>query len=324
MPRKHLVLPVFAGLALLTGCGAAAGPPTNIQPAAQQKPAQAVSVNAASVAGLGTVLTDQGGKTLYMFNADGTNPPESRCVKECAEMWPPLLATSAVKAQGIDPAVLGTVERPDGLTQVTVSGSPVYTYSGDTKPGEANGQGLQNAWYALSADGQQIAPPGQKTEAPEEKPEESPDQQTESPAQVSVVATNIPGFGKALTDQDGRTLYLFTNDKTKPPASKCVDDCAEKWPPLLTTDEDIELDGVDPKLVGTVTRPDGTKQVTVGNWPVYTYVEDKKPGQTNGHGVGGVWFVIEEEGCKSTAPVKAAKSSKSSVKTSEEAGEEGY
>jgi predicted lipoprotein with Yx(FWY)xxD motif len=121
--------------------------------------------------------------------------------------------------------------------------------------------------------------------------------------EVALVATNIPGFGSALTDQNGRTLYLFTKDSTDPPESNCDGECAEKWPPLLSTGTDPVLNGVAPDLVGTVTRSDGSEQITVGNWPVYTYVEDTAPGQTNGHGISGVWFVIEEEGCKSTAPV---------------------
>ena len=292
MSRKHLVVPVFAGLALLTGCGAAQGPPTLIDPAAaavQEQPAQQVSVNAAGVGGVGTVLTDQSGKTLYLFTKDSQNPPTSTCVDKCAETWPPLLATGDLKATGVDQKLLGTVDRPDGLKQVTVNNWPVYMYAGDTKPGEANGQGLQDAWYAISPEGKQVGAPAEP---------------------VAVVSTEIPNFGNALTNEDGLTLYLFTEDSTKPAKSTCDGDCAKKWPPLLTVPgEDIELEGVDPDLVGTVKRSDGTTQVTVGNWPVYLFIEDKEPGQTKGHGVGDVWFVIEEEGCKSTAPVEKSDSS---------------
>ena len=73
--------------------------------------------------------------------------------------------------------------------------------------------------------------------------------------------------------------------------------------PAVRRTRNRRSNGVDPALVGTVTRSDGSEQVTVGNWPVHQFVKDTAPGQTNGHGVGGVWFVIEEEGCKSTAPV---------------------
>lgn len=304
MPRKHLVVPVFAGLALLTGCGAAPGAPgQTIDPAAaaqqqevqQPAPAKPVSVNAAGVGGLGTVLTDQSGKTLYLFTKDSTNPPTATCVGDCAEMWPPLLATGDILASGVDSALVGKVDRPDGTTQVTVGKWPVYMYAGDTRPGEANGQGLQDAWFAVTPLGTKAGAPA----ADDKKP-------------VSVIATEIPDIGSALTDQDGRTLYLFTKDKTKPPKSKCDGECAKKWPPLLKDpDADVEIEGVDPKLVGTVKRSDGSEQVTVGGWPVYTFAKDTEPGQANGHGVDDVWFVIEERGCKSSAPVKSEKSDSS-------------
>lgn len=294
MPRKRVVVPVFAGLALLSGCGATSGEPALIEPAAgvvQGQPAEPVSVNAADVAGLGQVLTDQNGKTLYLFTKDSTSPPKSTCVGDCAEMWPPLLANGEVLASGVEPGRLGTVTRPDGSVQVTVGNWPVYMYAGDTGPGKATGQGLQGTWFAVTPEGKKAGDPAEP---------------------VAVVATDIPGFGSALTDQNGRTLYLFTEDSIDPPESTCVDDCAEQWPPLLTVEgQEVQTNGVDPDLVGTVTRPDGSEQVTVGGWPVYLYAEDTEPGQTKGHGVGKVWFVIEEEGCKSTAPVQPSETTPS-------------
>jgi predicted lipoprotein with Yx(FWY)xxD motif len=295
VPRKHLVVSVVAGLALLTGCGAAPGPPTTIEPAAavrQQQPTQPASINAADVTGLGTVLTDQGGKTLYLFTKDTKDPSASTCVDQCAEMWPPLLTAGDPLVTGVNRGLVATVTRPDGGTQVTVGGWPVYMYTGDTSPGQANGQGLQGVWFA-------VTPEGTKAGAPAAKP-------------VAVVAKEIPGFGSALTDQDGRTLYLFTKDSKNPPKSTCDGDCAATWPPLMVTpNTEPQVTGVDPALVGIVARSDGTQQVTVGGWPVYLYVKDTKPGQTNGHGVGGVWFVIEEKGCKSSAPVPSESSDSS-------------
>ena len=310
VPRKHLVVPVFAGLALLAGCGAAPGAPDLIDPAAAQQQEKPVSVNAADVAGLGSVLTDQGGKTLYVFANDSTNPPASKCVDQCAETWPPLLATGKVKASGLDASLVGTVTRPDGDKQVTVANQPVYMYAGDTSPGQANGQGIQNAWFA-------VTPLGTRTGTPAAPAAPAAPGATEP---ASVIATDIPGFGPALTDQDGRTLYLFTKDSKKPPKSRCNGDCAKKWPPLLTAPgKDINVQGVAWDLVGVVKRDDGTLQVTVGGWPVYLYAGDREPGDTNGHGVDGVWFAIEERGCKSEAPVQGSKGS------SEEAdGNTGY
>jgi predicted lipoprotein with Yx(FWY)xxD motif len=285
--RKRLVVPAFAALALLAGCGAETGPPTLIEPAAaparQQQPAQPVSVNAADVKGLGAVLTDQNGKTLYLFTKDNKNPPTTTCVATCAEDWPPLMASGGdLRGTGVDPALLGTVARPDGSLQVTVGDWPVYTFTGDTGPGQANGQGRQDVWFA-------VTPLGTKAGQPAAKP-------------TAVVSTEIPGFGNALTDQDGRTLYLFAKDSKDPSESRCEGACAEKWPPMPAT-ADVKVTGFDPELLGTVVRTDGSEQVTVGGWPVYTFTGDTAPGQTNGHGFDDVWFVIEKEGCKSTAPL---------------------
>ena len=65
-----------------------------------------------------------------------------------------------------------------------------------------------------------------------------------------------------------------------------------------TEDGKPKLNGVDPDDVGTVTRADGTKQLTIGDWPVYRYAGDKKPGQWLGQNVGSKWFVIKPDGTK--------------------------
>jgi predicted lipoprotein with Yx(FWY)xxD motif len=276
--RTHVVLSVAAGLALLTGCGAAPAAPARLVPAAAPVAmAQPVSLNVEEVAGLGEVLTTQDGRTLYLFTQD--DKASSTCLGECARKWPPLSATGGITVAGADRKVVGTVVRPDGGTQVTVGGWPVYTFAQDTAPGQAKGQGAQGLWFAVTPEGKKAG----------------------VPAPVEVRAEDLPGFGPALTDQDGHTLYLFTLDSTDPSRSTCEGDCAANWPPLRVTGE-VALTGVDPELVGEVRRLDGTRQVTVGGWPVYTYTGDTAPGRTTGHGANGVWFVIEPAGCKSTAP----------------------
>jgi predicted lipoprotein with Yx(FWY)xxD motif len=108
---------------------------------------------------------------------------------------------------------------------------------------------------------------------------------------------SIPKMGKVITDQNGWTLYRFDNDTTNPVKSNCEDKCAKVWPPALT-DGQPKLDGVDPSLVGTVTRADGTMQITVGKWPLYRYLGDIKPGTWKGQNVGGKWFVSAPDGKK--------------------------
>ncbi len=112
-----------------------------------------------------------------------------------------------------------------------------------------------------------------------------------------LVAKKLPRMGAVVTDQKGWVLYRFDKDSAKPPTSNCVDACARVWPPALT-DGNTELQGVSDDKIGTMDRPDGTRQLTVGGWPVYRYIGDKKPGQWKGQGVGNTWWVITPEGKK--------------------------
>ncbi|MEV6494037.1 hypothetical protein AB0M20_36240 [Actinoplanes sp. NPDC051633] len=114
-----------------------------------------------------------------------------------------------------------------------------------------------------------------------------------------LTGTTVKRMGKVVVDQEGWVLYRFDGDKVKPKVeSTCVGDCAVVWPPALTEDGKPEIEGVDPEDVGTVTRADGSKQLTIGDWPVYRYLGDKKPGQWKGQNVGKKWFVIEPTGAK--------------------------
>jgi predicted lipoprotein with Yx(FWY)xxD motif len=115
---------------------------------------------------------------------------------------------------------------------------------------------------------------------------------------TELVAAEVKRMGKVIENQEGYVLYRFDSDKNKPSKTTCDGDCARTWPPVLTNDGDPKLTGIDPELVGTVDRADGTKQITVDGWPVYTYVGDTKPGQWKGQNVSGKWFVIEPTGKK--------------------------
>ena len=106
--------------------------------------------------GLGTVLVDGHGMTLYALTADvtaaGTIPT---CYGDCAVNWPPLLAsdTDVTLGEGLDAALLGSVDRADGSKQVTYGGWPLYLFIQDTEAGQANGQGRGDRWYVVAADG---------------------------------------------------------------------------------------------------------------------------------------------------------------------------
>jgi predicted lipoprotein with Yx(FWY)xxD motif len=312
--RLVLSATAVVSLGLLGACSAAGGSTSGATaPVAVQRQAvsqQAVKLVAMDVERLGQVLTDADGKTLYRFEKDTAHPPKSTCDGDCATAWPPLLATGAVDVQGVDPKLVGTVTRTDGSAQITVNGWPVYTYGKDTAAGEAKGQGVGGTWNA-------ITPTGGKAVAV-----------TAGQQQTAINTTNIPGLDTVLTDQNGLTLYLFTKDSKKPSRSTCDGDCATNWPPLLVQGSaGVQSNGVDPKLVGTVERADGTEQVTIGGWPAYRYAKDTAPGQANGHAVGGTWFEFEANGCKVAAgkkPLNTTTSSPSSAAPSTAADSGGY
>jgi len=92
--------------------------------------------------------------------------------------------------------------------------------------------------------------------------------------------------GKVLTTPDGMTLYTFDKDTTG--TSTCYGDCAQYWPPLLAGSGAKEAD-----FLTLTTRTDGTKQWMASNKPLYTYVQDKKPGQVKGDNYNNVWHVVK-------------------------------
>jgi predicted lipoprotein with Yx(FWY)xxD motif len=102
---------------------------------------------------LGQILTDADGNTLYVFLQDTGG--ESACTDDCATAWPPLVADGTPTGDGVD-GELGTIERSDGTMQVTVGGAPLYHYSGDSAPGDTNGQGVGEVWYVASSEGTAI------------------------------------------------------------------------------------------------------------------------------------------------------------------------
>ena len=108
-------------------------------------------------------------------------------------------------------------------------------------------------------------------------------------------------LGWLVTDSEGKTLYRFDKDSAKPPKSTCDSDCASKWPPVPAKGQPMTA-GVDPTLVGSVTRADGTKQLTLDGWPLYRFTEDRQPGDIKGQGKGGTWFAAAPNGQKVTAP----------------------
>ncbi|MEV8398269.1 SCO0930 family lipoprotein [Streptomyces niveus] len=104
-------------------------------------------------------------------------------------------------------------------------------------------------------------------------------------------------LGKVVTDSEGFTLYRFDNDTAEPPKSTCAGECEKAWPVVAAGDVKAAA-GTDASKIGEVTRDDGTKQLTLGGWPMYRYAKDTNPGDANGQGVGGTWFASAPDGKK--------------------------
>ena len=108
------------------------------------------------------------------------------------------------------------------------------------------------------------------------------------------LSTATTFVGTVMTS-GGFTLYRNTKDKAEPPTSSCLGTCTSTWSPIGGAAQPT-LDGVDATLIGTLVRPDGTKQLTVDGWPVYRYIKDMLPGTVNGQGVDGVWQAVGPDG----------------------------
>lgn len=120
-------------------------------------------------------------------------------------------------------------------------------------------------------------------------------------AATPVSVGSAAGVGKVLVDSKGMTLYYFQKDQKGSGKSKCEGACASAWPPLTTSGEAEAMSGVNTAMLGTIERPDGTTQVTYAGWPLYTFVEDKKPGEDNGtdsKAFGASWYPLHPNGQK--------------------------
>ena len=151
-----------AGLAALALALSACASSSSSSPAASTPAAGAGSSAPASSAGGSTlsmttingtaVVTNSKGMTLYWFVPDTSTT--SKCTGSCSTYWPPVTGT-VTAGTGVT-GTLGTITRPDGTTQATYDGHPLYTYVGDTAPGQAKGNGLNlsgGLWYEMTVSG---------------------------------------------------------------------------------------------------------------------------------------------------------------------------
>ncbi|MFE9453885.1 hypothetical protein [Streptomyces sp. NPDC006739] len=178
MIRQRIVLVSTAGLAsvlLLAACGssndtatnasAGSAAPTATAPShptasasagrrgsASRHRATTTSLKAEAVNGVGSVVTDDHGMTLYRYDKDQSHPSKWTCAGACTKTWMPVIVHGPLQTAGVDRSLLGTVHRK-GRKQLTLAGWPLYRYMGDTAAGQANGEGKDGQWYAVTPSG---------------------------------------------------------------------------------------------------------------------------------------------------------------------------
>ena len=113
-------------------------------------------------------------------------------------------------------------------------------------------------------------------------------------AELSVAETSL---GDIVVDSAGMTVYIFDKDTADSGKSTCSGTCLAAWPAVSTTSEDPTVDGVTGE-VSTITRDDGSLQLTLDGLPLYTYAPDEAAGDVTGQGVSGVWWVVGPDGVK--------------------------
>ena len=205
--------------------------------------------------GYGWLLADAKGMMLYTYTPD-QEPGKSACNGQCAVVWPPLTAPADAKAAGDWSAL----KRDDGVMQWAFRGKPLYGYSRDVAPGNANGDEINQQWFMAT------------------KP-------IATPTGFAILKSQ---HGHLLVDLKKMTLY--TSDADKPGKSMCDALCARTWRPVeawwsaATTDSDWSV----------VTRDDGTKQWAYKSKPLYRYSGDFKPSEIAGNKVKSWHAVILE------------------------------
>ena len=151
----------LASALVLAACGSSSSSSTtssttsSATASSSPRPASVVSTRTTS---LGTFLVDAKGRALYLWDADhGT---KSTCSGACAQAWPPLTTAGTPKASGAAKAsLLGTTTRSDGSREVTYAGHPLYTFAGDTQPGQTSVQGSNGfgaPWWVVTPAGKAL------------------------------------------------------------------------------------------------------------------------------------------------------------------------
>ena len=142
---------VTAAVLVTAACSSSSSSSSSPASSSTGQASSATALKTATISGA-TVVTDAGGFTLYWFVPDTAT--KSNCNGSCAQIWPPVKGP-ATAGSGVT-GKLGTITRSDGSTQATYDGHPLYTYTADTAPGQASGNGINasgGVWHEVTVSG---------------------------------------------------------------------------------------------------------------------------------------------------------------------------
>jgi predicted lipoprotein with Yx(FWY)xxD motif len=164
-PGKGLVVGGVLGVAaLIAGCGGGSQTPSTTTTSSSGSAAKpSTSFSTADVSGVGTVVVDGNGRTVYILTSNGHNNVPCTDASGCTGLWPDLPLPGGVAAAkagtGINASLLGTKKLSDGETYPTYRGWLMYEYTGESGSGQAKGQGIKSfggTWYVLDASGNPV------------------------------------------------------------------------------------------------------------------------------------------------------------------------
>ncbi len=266
-------------------------------------------------AGYGEVLTDSAGYTLYVLSTESSG--KLHCTSgACLKAWPPLLVAKNAKVTG-GAGVRGKISHVvrGAKWQVTYNGWPVYTFVGDSHPGQTNGENIHafgGVWDLVHAAATTNAATPIKKAA------------GSGPGATPVLQERkVASYGEVLTDSAGYTLYVLSTESSGKLHCTSVT-CLKLWPALEVAKNTKVTGGTGVKgKISHVVR--GAKwQVTYNGWPVYTFIKDSHPGQAYGEGIhafGGVWYAVRASATSNAAtPIKKAASSGTTTTTAPSGG----
>lgn len=230
---------------------------------------------ALSATSLGTILTDQAGRTLYFYanDADGN----TNCVGQCNVVWPTFYKENPTLDGNLNGADFGVITRPDGSKQTTYKGWPLYYYRTDLKAGDVIGENVGGVWF--------VAKPNYSVMIA--------NFQLKGHDNIDYTSLLVPGTGRTMyfVDDRGRTLYTFSRD-TQNMNTFTREDFANNatWPIYETSLNEVPS-SLNKSLFRVITKA-GRQQLTFNGWPLYYFGQD---GQQRGSNKGvsfprpGVW-----------------------------------